>query len=360
MNKEKITNTHSLLSLQVFIILFITFLMTSPAHSGKPSFNCSKATTEVERTICSNKRTLSNKDYEMAALYNMLYKELDEKNKTALKLEQKEWLKNRDQCINQPNIRLCLAKKYGLRNKELIEKIKNLSHTGNPDIINKRGIYILIKKDYIVRVTKSKLGEEMEKNLNSFGNEPPMVCGCKINTNFSDLSLPDWKPVDIKNYINIIETQYKIRVKGYARLHKTTVDNLWKKYKSDLLERIASNQANAQEAYFDIDNSGDVEHVIRVLLYKCKFGKQSNYITGSHPYLLVIDDEYNSLDVDFKLIFNRNFDAFFYKGETYFTAWDIGWKDYTNDIFYIEKPHNALNTPSAGSIYCIYRYIKFN
>jgi uncharacterized protein YecT (DUF1311 family) len=76
----------------------------------KPSFNCAKAGTLVEKAICSDAE-LAELDRDMAEDYKCLLKlEGDD-----LKAEQKEWLKKRDKCNSDVN---CLKSSYREREQE--------------------------------------------------------------------------------------------------------------------------------------------------------------------------------------------------------------------------------------------------
>jgi uncharacterized protein len=72
------------------------------------SFDCGKATTKVEKLICSDAE-LSKLDEKLAETYNNVSK--DEQGVELLKREQRTWLKERNRCTNV----LCLRDRYQQR-----------------------------------------------------------------------------------------------------------------------------------------------------------------------------------------------------------------------------------------------------
>ncbi|OQY50490.1 MAG: hypothetical protein B6247_21430 [Candidatus Parabeggiatoa sp. nov. 2] len=65
--------------------------------SSRPSFNCAKATTRTERTICRNSQ-LSNADVRLARIYSRLRSSLPKSEAKWLGRQQHAWLKMRDAC----------------------------------------------------------------------------------------------------------------------------------------------------------------------------------------------------------------------------------------------------------------------
>ena len=104
------------------IILFgACALLSTPAFAAKPSFNCSKATHEIEKLIC--------KDNELVALdvrLNRLYKAVLKNTPTAeqkrLNSEQIGWSKGRNDCWKAKDERSCVIDDYVTRIHELIAR----------------------------------------------------------------------------------------------------------------------------------------------------------------------------------------------------------------------------------------------
>jgi len=80
-------------------LLGVTIMVASGVVVGGASFNCSKACTSVEKTICASK-VLSNLDEQLAKAYESVILLSD--NPDRVKSQQQEWLRNvRDQCQDE-------------------------------------------------------------------------------------------------------------------------------------------------------------------------------------------------------------------------------------------------------------------
>ncbi|WP_431687435.1 alpha-2-macroglobulin family protein [Hahella sp. NBU794] len=88
--------------------------------AGQPSFNCAKASQQVEHIICDSE-ALAAQDAKLAKLYGNVMKSLDGSAKDKLKSEQREWLRNRNRdCdLNGDAGESCLLGRYRQRNAEL-------------------------------------------------------------------------------------------------------------------------------------------------------------------------------------------------------------------------------------------------
>ena len=69
------------------------------AANPKPSFDCRKAKTDVEKQICGVPE-YANLDREIASLFAKALKMLPPADVTKLKADQVKWLAERDQCID--------------------------------------------------------------------------------------------------------------------------------------------------------------------------------------------------------------------------------------------------------------------
>ncbi len=74
---------------------------TARADDAAPSVDCSKASTVVEHAIC-NKKNLAGADRGIAALYAKALGVLSPADADALRAQQSDWLKLRDQCGRFP------------------------------------------------------------------------------------------------------------------------------------------------------------------------------------------------------------------------------------------------------------------
>jgi len=81
----------------------------------EPSFNCAKASTKTEKSICKNSE-LSHADRRMFELYSQLRKSLSKSDAKWLRKKQHAWLKKRNTCYDDVN---CLLEVYEERISEL-------------------------------------------------------------------------------------------------------------------------------------------------------------------------------------------------------------------------------------------------
>ncbi len=83
--------------MQRIVVLLSSFLIVVMAHAA--SFDCGKASTTVEKLICSNDQ-LSKLDEELAEIYGTAAKE--KKGGSEIKNRQREWLESRNNCSISP------------------------------------------------------------------------------------------------------------------------------------------------------------------------------------------------------------------------------------------------------------------
>lgn len=126
---------------------FKTILMTSvlttlaagnvyAAEEIKPSFDCAKAKTRVEKLICSDAE-LAKLDREMSSEYRTLVsdKTLDGELKEILKNNQKKWLDSREKtpCLEKEDVseqQKCIKNAYRIRIKEINDDKNDFAGTG--------------------------------------------------------------------------------------------------------------------------------------------------------------------------------------------------------------------------------------
>lgn len=89
-------------------------LQASTVEVSKPSFDCAKASTNIEKMICSDAE-LGQWDVRVSSAYAQTYKDTPQESKAALKAQQHEWLKTRNTCISID----CLISVHQKRHSEL-------------------------------------------------------------------------------------------------------------------------------------------------------------------------------------------------------------------------------------------------
>jgi len=106
----------------LFRVCFYCIIFLYAANGFAASFDCSKASTTIEKAICSDP-ALSRLDSDLGAAYISLRKSLTEEQFNQVKAEQRGWMKQRDEECQTANID-CLIRLTRSRLAEL-EEIKN-------------------------------------------------------------------------------------------------------------------------------------------------------------------------------------------------------------------------------------------
>jgi uncharacterized protein len=118
-----IQNIEKIIMKYLRAFLCVVFLLLA-VESHAVSFDCAKAATLVEKTICSEKR-LSELDDLLMQSYRQAVANVA--NKDAIKAEQRAWLKNRNLCLDPE----CLRKSYEERIKQLDKPLAQNNDTKN-------------------------------------------------------------------------------------------------------------------------------------------------------------------------------------------------------------------------------------
>src|SRR5260370_30380706 len=103
------------------LITSVTLVSATPAFAqGGPSFDCTKASNDVERTICKD-HELAKADREMAAAYAAVAAKLSGAAKENLEKEQVRWIgdRNRGCAADTDGIAPCLKRRYAARTTNL-------------------------------------------------------------------------------------------------------------------------------------------------------------------------------------------------------------------------------------------------
>ena len=89
-------------------------LLAGAAHAATPSFDCAKATHEVEQLICKDGE-LAELDHSLNSLYHSVLKNTPASEQKMLKAEQRGWVKGRDDCWKSADVRGCVLAEYRTR-----------------------------------------------------------------------------------------------------------------------------------------------------------------------------------------------------------------------------------------------------
>jgi uncharacterized protein len=96
-------------------------LSATATWAAQPSFDCAKATHDVEKLICED-AGLAELDQSLAELYATVLKHTPDANKGTLKAEQRGWVKGRNDCWKASDMRSCVADDYRARINELKDR----------------------------------------------------------------------------------------------------------------------------------------------------------------------------------------------------------------------------------------------
>ncbi len=104
------------------VLLAVLAAMPAAAQQPKPSFDCAKASTEIEKTICKSP-DLAKADTDLAAAYGALMAKIDAAAKEHLQKDQQRWIANRNRgCVSgELEIEPCLKERYDNRLARLKE-----------------------------------------------------------------------------------------------------------------------------------------------------------------------------------------------------------------------------------------------
>jgi uncharacterized protein YecT (DUF1311 family) len=94
---------------------------TVASASVNPSFDCAKASHEVEELICKDAE-LADLDRSLADLYAVVLKNTPASEQNMLKAEQRGWVKGRNDCWKSSDQRGCVKREYEARIGELKDR----------------------------------------------------------------------------------------------------------------------------------------------------------------------------------------------------------------------------------------------
>jgi uncharacterized protein len=102
----------------VLLLLFGCSIASLPAGAADPSFDCGRATHEVEKLICKDAE-LARLDNTLDGLYAAVLESTPASQQRMLKAEQRGWVKGRNDCWKSSDMRGCVADEYRGRIAEL-------------------------------------------------------------------------------------------------------------------------------------------------------------------------------------------------------------------------------------------------
>lgn len=229
-----------LIVLGLCLILGISANAQSP-QEAKPSFDCTKATTEVEKIICNDESgDLQNLDRYMAEIHTQLRMELRKSNFSDkeqrldnLLQTQRRFISNMNQ-VNSENLSRIYEDLFGEYDKELILRIKDNKKSIIQNMYEKR-IIILLKllgevldsnnKELCEYARKDKFDESKWREIKYSANDPLYTLGFCLGSDYNYKYCTYDKLTQKQKFINDEGLYMKPRI--YVK--KLDIDNNGKK-----------------------------------------------------------------------------------------------------------------------------------
>ena len=212
------------------------------------SFDCGKASTKVEKMICTT--ALTELDDEMNVAYQWALMRVDDK--TQVIKPQRKWLETRNACELDM---ACLWDAYVQRIRALEAQVKRPGcYTLEP--ILDGGMSGNVRPIEPVCIV-------LEQNLNRFCDQPPMVCGLKIAPEFRDkITLPTWMPIESKNKLALIEAF--IRAPWQVVVDKNVSNQMWNQERPDIEKAFKNKRLSFMQSNLDLYNLGKAQPAYRL------------------------------------------------------------------------------------------------
>jgi uncharacterized protein len=113
----------------VFGIVAAVLLSPASAQEGGPSFDCGKASGAVEKMICGD-AALAKADRQLASVYAAAAKKAGTPVPGWLRAEQSGWIKGRNDCWKDSDVRACIEREYTNRIVDLQARSRLVKFTG--------------------------------------------------------------------------------------------------------------------------------------------------------------------------------------------------------------------------------------
>jgi hypothetical protein len=120
---------------------------------------------------------------------------------------------------------------------------------------------------------------ELEKNLNEFCGEQPMVCALKISPRYPKLTLPKWTALDVERNMDLIERLVRGSLLHTVKHSPRASDYNWAMLRDRIAKYAPAGQASLSRARIDLANGGAREVIYRVDTGLCpdlNFGTAAN------------------------------------------------------------------------------------
>jgi uncharacterized protein YecT (DUF1311 family) len=225
---------------QALFVLFAILFSIHPAVAA--SFNCKKAVTDVEKSICESKE-LSALDERMGRLYANAQNQT--KDRKRLAAEQNKWLVERNACWLDWD---CLKLMYQLRIR-VLESGRGAGEENRDS-----------KGDFIITRNQDAACIPFRSNVNEFRYLDFDQCHPRLSEKYPEFSRPEWKEVPLD--LAIAERAFK----GIARRPDgiAAAERRWQDWLKATEELRSEGKVKMWLAEVDVDNDGVVDSIARV------------------------------------------------------------------------------------------------
>ena len=295
------------------------------------SYDCTKAVGKAEILICNDKK-LSELDEMLDATFREIYAFIADP--AGLRLEQRQWLKSRNNCSTES----CLVKIYEKR----ILTFNNIKNKPKP-------CFQLLERNYPeVKSGHYPVCVDFVNNLNQFCSQPPPTCKREVDPKYKILALLKWKELDPKKYLNVIA---QILTSNYQFRKK------WRPLPEKMKEKIMMGKTKLLHAWVDLDNDGVKENVIRFDAGDCiaenPSGKKGFY--GFNYRISVVDKDISKVDKRFEYLHRNIIDIILHEKRTFLLSRQTA----SNDELLLKEAffEPVTKARNAKSI-CVFSYTK--
>jgi hypothetical protein len=189
--------------------------------------------------------------------------------------------------------------------------------------------------EYVLMLGKGiEVCEAFLKNLNSFPDDPPMVCDRKVNPKFPEFSKPAWQPLDALKNLDLIEQierwkPYETEFKDPKRREEIL---------ASIKARIENGEVQLAVTKLDIEQNGTTtkETVLRYEYADCNPANESHFTHSAGRRLYALNAERTQIDIEKSenIRYLGRADVFLFKDHVYLTQWGghPGFRDGTLSI----------------------------
>lgn len=206
--------------------------------------------------------------------------------------------------------------------------------------------------DYVLAVGKGiEVCEAYLKNLNSFPDDPPMVCERKVNPKFPQFRKPVWQPLDALEHLDLLEQIERQKLSHVEEEYIRNREKLLAWFK----EHIASGRIRLAVANINLEQNGTAanETVLQYEYAECDPANESHFSGRSGRAFYVLSPGTMQIDVEKSksVHFYDRADIFLFQDRVFLTYWggDLGFK---NGTLFVSMPHGVINYPGR----CNYHY----